>query len=188
MPRDMFAPVGERARWRVIYDLLRKLEVGETLTYEKMGDALDLHPKHDRQTISLAMRRASRELEQADNHTTDCIPTVGYRVVEPAEQLGLAHRHQRKANRSLVRGRSKAIYVDLNGLDAETKKAFEVVAAAFAAQIDFNRRFDSRQRNLEKALNAVAVKTNENKQETDAEVTDLRDRLARLEAKVDKPA
>ena len=188
MPRKSFTPIGEQARWKTIYDLLRKLDVGETLSYEALGEALDLHPKRDRTTISLAMRRATKELEQVDSHTTDNVRGVGYRVVEPAEQLGLAQRHQRKASRALARGRDKAVYVDLNGLPDETRKAFEVVAAAFAAQSDYMKRMDVRQRNLEKALNAVAVRSDEHKQETEAEVTDLRDRLARLEAKLDKPA
>lgn len=184
MARDPFKPVGERARWRVIYDLLKNLDVGEVLTYAEMGEALDLHPDDDRITIQLAMRRATQELEQADKHTTDVVTGVGYRIAEPIEHLGLARKHQRKANRALVRGKDKATYVDLTGLPEEQKRAFEVVAAAFAAQLDFNKRFDVRQRNLEKAFNSVATR----QEETETEVEELRERLARLEGRLGRPS
>jgi leucyl aminopeptidase len=176
-----FRPVGDRPRWRVIYDLLRKLNVGDLLSYEEMGHALDLDADTDRLTIQLAMRRAARELEVVDKHAVDAVTNQGYRIVEPNEQAHLARRHQRKANRSLARGQSKVVNVDFNQIDPETRKAFEIMAGAFAAQIDFNRRMDVRQRNLEKAVEAVSARTEEKALRTDEELAELRARLRRLE-------
>lgn len=172
-----FQPVGSRARWRVLYDLLRPLRVGDLLTYDQMAAALELDPEADRHTIQLAMRRAARELETVNKHTVDVVVNKGYRVVEPEQQLGLARRHQRKASKSLVRGQSKVVNVDFNLIDPETRKAFEVMAGAFAAQLDFNRRMDVRQANLEKAVDAVAGQADR----TDEEIAELRARLRRLE-------
>lgn len=183
-----FKPVGDRARWRVIYDLLRKLNVGDILSYDEMGDALDVDPGKDRLTIQLAMRRAARELEVADKHAVDAVTNEGYRIVEPTEQAALAHRHQKKARRSLARGQSKVVNVDFNLIGPETRKAFEIMAGAFAAQIDFNRRMDIRQRHLEKAVEAVTVRTEENAQRTDEELAELRARLRRLEEKTSESA
>lgn len=183
-----FRPVGDRARWRIIYDLLSKRGVGDVLTYDEMAAALELDPKKDRMTIQLAMRRAAKELESVDKHAVDVIPNEGYRIVEPTEQVGLAKRHQRKANRSLVRGQSKVVNVDFNLIDPETRKAFEVMAGAFAAQIDFNRRMDVRQRNLERAVEAVTHQTEAQAQRTDEEIAELRGRLHRLEEKTSESA
>lgn len=181
--RRPFEPVGPRARWRVLYDLLAARKVGDVLTYDEMAAALDLDPSEDRQTIQLAMRRAGRELEQVDKHAVDVVVNKGYRIVEPEQQLGLAQRHRRKASRSLVRGQSKVVNVDFNLIDDETRKAFEIVASAFAAQLDFNRRIESRQVNLEKAVAAVTQQTEEQAERTDEEIAELRLRLRRLEEK-----
>lgn len=176
-----FQPSGERARWRFLYDLLRTAQVGEVVTYNEMAQALDLDPTKDRATIQLAMRRAARELEVEDKHAVQVITNEGYRIVEPGQHLDLAQKHQRKAGRSLVRGQSKVVNVDLNGMDRETRKAFEVVAGAFAAQIDFNRRLSVRQANLERAVEAVTAQTEEQQQRTADELAALRERLRLLE-------
>lgn len=178
-----FTPAGERARWRIIYDHIRGREIGDVITYDELAEALDLEPVKDRHTIQLAMRRAAAELETADKRVVDAVPNVGYRIIEPEGQLVLARRHQRKSNRSLARGRSKAENVDFNLIPAETRKAFEVVVSAIAMQQDFNRRLDIRQRNLEQALDSVTKQTGEDRERTDAELAELRARLERLEQK-----
>lgn len=183
-----FQPAGERARWRVLYDLLTPLEIGDLLSYEDMATALDLDPVKNRMTIQLAMRRAARELETVDKHSVDVVVNEGYRIVAPNEQVGLARRHQKKASKSLQRGRSKVVNVDFNLIDPETRKAFEVMAGAFAAQIDFNRRMDVRQANLEKAVDAVTRQTEQQSQRTVEELEELRARLRRLEQRTSESA
>lgn len=172
-----FTPRGDNARWRIIYNLLKPLQVGELLTYEEMGKALDLDPRKERVTIQLAMRRAAQEFEEVQKRAVDVVTNEGYRVVEPKEHLMLARRHQKKANRQLTRGQSKVVNVDFNLVDPETRKAFEIIATAFAAQIDFNQRMDIRQAHLEEAVRAVTKQT----ERTDTEIEQLKARLRRLE-------
>ena len=173
-----FIPTGDHARWRIVYDLLTKAAVNDTITYEEMGEALDLDPADDRHAIQMAVRRAAREHEVRDNRALDAVPNVGYRIVQVPEHLDLARRHQRKAGKSLERGRSKVDHVDLSGVDEDTKRAFEVVAQAFALQADFNRRLDIRQEKLEQQV-AAAQSAQEH---TSDELADLRARLEKLEA------
>lgn len=172
-----FEPVGEVARWRTLYALLQQMGVGQVLTYKAMGEALDLDPEADRHTIQVAMRRASKEFEAEDKHATEAVPNVGYRIVESEEHLGLARRQQRKSSKALVRGHSKVVNVDLSDVDPEVRKAFQVMATAFAMQMEFNRRTDVRQQKLEVALGAVR----EESTRTTEEVAELRERLERLE-------
>lgn len=172
-----FEPVGDTARWRILYALLHHIEVGGILTYEAMADALELDPGADRHTIQVAMRRASRELELVDKHATEAVQNVGYRIVEPEEHLNLARRQQRRSSRALVRGRSNVVNVDLADVDPEVRKAFQVMAAAFQMQMEFNRRTDVRQKKLEDALGTVR----EESTRTADEVAQLRDRLEKLE-------
>jgi hypothetical protein len=151
--------------------------VGDVVSYAEMGDALGLSPDGDRHSIQMALRRAAREYEVTDNRALEAVPNKGYRVVEPKEHLVLARQHQRKAGRSLDRGRSKVEHVDLAGTDIETRRAFEVVAQAFALQADFNRRLDIRQEKLEQQVAAAQSA----QQHTGKELADLRARLERLE-------
>lgn len=173
-----FQPAGDRARWRAVYDVLVKTATGDTVTYEALGATLDLDPAADRHLIQMAVRRAAREHEVVDSRALDAVPNVGYRIVHVPEHLDLARRHQRKAGKSLERGRSKVDHVDLSGVDADTRKAFELVAQAFALQADFNRRLDIRQKRLERQVqSAMSVQ-----EHTSDELAELRARLERLEA------
>jgi hypothetical protein len=176
-----FQPAGERARWRVIYDLLRDAETGSVITYEDIGEALGLEPDKDRHAIQMAMRRAAAEHEREDKRAVDPVPNEGYRIVEAPEHLTLARKHQRRAGRSIARGHSKVVNVDLTGVEPEVRHALEITAQAFALQMDFNRRFAVRQSRLEQAVQEITGTQAEDRKRTDEEVAELRERIARLE-------
>lgn len=171
-----FQPLGDQARWRIIYDLLRKTGVDQVVTYQQLADALSLDPEQ-RHLIQMAVRRAAREHEEVDKRALIVIPNVGYRVVRAPEHIGLARTQQRRASRSLARGWSKAVNVDLSGVDEATRHALEVVAQAFALQMDFNRRFDVRQQRLEEAVSTATQRM----ARSEEEIAELRERLHRLE-------
>lgn len=172
-----FKPEGERARWQTIYDVLCEAKVGDVVTYERLAEALGLDAVGDRHRIQVAMRRAALEHEQADKRAVDAVANVGYRVVEAPEHLVLAKRHQRRANRQLARGHSKAVNVDLSNLDPDVRHAFEVVAQAFSMQMEFNRRFDVRQKRVEQSIRDAEQRA----ERTEAEIAELKARLERLE-------
>jgi hypothetical protein len=172
-----FEPAGETARWRILYDLLSERTIGDVLTYDDMAAALDLDSVKDRHTIQVSMRRAAKELEEEDKHAVEAVINVGYRIVEPEEHLRLARGQQKRSSRALVRGHSKVVNVDLSNVDPEVRQAFQVVASAFAMQMEFNRRTDIRQKRLEESLDSVREKSTR----TEEEVAELRERLERLE-------
>lgn len=174
-----FQPLGESARWHVLYDkILRKAEIGGLVTYVEMGDALSLHPVDDRQLIRVALRRAAKEYLEVDLRALEVVRGVGYRVVEPSEQLRLAHLQGRKARRSVGRGQVLTHHVDLSLIgDPETRKAFETVANGFAAVADLMKRVDARQGRVEQAVATVTTR----QERSDDELAALRARLDRLE-------
>lgn len=175
---NTFHPVGEVARWRVIYDALKPLAVDDVLTYEDASSLLGLDPETDRSTIQAAIRRASRTFEKADKHALVAVPNVGYRVVRADEHVVLARGQQRRASRALERGHSKVVNVDLRGLSPEVRALTEATARAFSMQMDFNRRFDVRQNRLESVISEVSQRTDR----SEAEIAELKARLARLES------
>lgn len=178
---NAFKPLGEQARWRIVYDMLVRAATGSVVTYEDIGEALTLDPDKDRHAIQMAMRRAAREHETEDKRAVDAVPNAGYRVVESREHLDLARRQQKKASRSLARGHSKAVNVDLSGVDPDVRHALEVTAQAFALQMDFNRRFAVRQSRLEQAVQEITGVQAEDRQRSEADVARLRERIERLE-------
>lgn len=176
-----FRPAGDIARWRILYDLLRATSVGDILSYEKMAEALDLDPATERHIMQVAIRRAAEEFAFVDNHAVAAVPNVGYRVVEAKEHMDLAKGHQRRSRKQLMRAETKVVHVDVSALDPNSRKAFEVVATALAAQIDFCRRLDIRQRTLAQQLHAIQQDHRETSERTDEELARMRERLDRLE-------
>lgn len=177
-----FEPQGPRARWRIVYDLLTAHEVGDTVTYDAIADALDMDPTKNRHAIQMATGRAGKEFLLVAGHAIAAVPNVGYRIVEPEEHMKLAQVQQRRSNQALVRGRETVTYVDLSGMEPDVRKSFEIVARAFAMQMEFNKRIDVRQQELETALDTVVNRA----ERTDEEVRELKARLEALESK-DEP-
>lgn len=177
-----FDPIGDVSRWKLAYEALRPAATNTVVTYDELGEVLGLHPVRDRHAIQMAMRRAGRELEVVDKRAIDAVPNKGYRIVPAPENLDLARRHQKKAGRSLARGHSKAVNVDMSGIeDPEVRKALELTATAFALQMDFNRRFAVRQSQLEKAVHEITEAQSQDRERSAEEVAKLRERVERLE-------
>ena len=173
----MFEPAGDRARWRIAYDLLAELKVGDTAKYEDLGEALDLDPVEDRPTIQSAVRRAAQSLLRDKQHAIEVEANLGYRVVEPGKQLELAHRHRRKAGRQIKLARGQVDHVDFNGMAADTRRGFEVMAIGLSVVADMVSRIETPTDRLESTIATFA----QSKERTDEEVAELRARLDRLE-------
>lgn len=168
-----FEPKDGIAQWQALYALLRAAAVDDVVTYVDLADAIDA----DKASVQSAIRRAAHELETIDKRAITAVKNVGYRIVKPEEHLDIAKTHQRKSTRALERGHSTTTNVDMNGMEPDVRKAFETVAMAFSLQMEFNRRTDVRQSKLEDQLAAIHPKV----ERTEAEVAELRERLAKLE-------
>ena len=167
---EMFRPLGERARWRVIYELLQRATIGETVTYEQMAEALGLDAGRHRHALQMAARRAILELARVDRHEANPVRNVGYRIVEHREILSMTRSRNRRAGRQLVRGQVTAQAVDLNMVDEETRKGLETLARGLAAQAEINRAVGARLKRHEQIMSGL-----------DGRLETLEERLRRLE-------
>lgn len=172
-----FAPKGEQSRWRMIYDELCQMQVGDTFTYEELGKLLSLHPDADRHLIQMAMRRAAVEYLETNCRALESERNVGYRVVQAVEHLRLARGHNKKAGRSLERGYEVATQVDVTDLDQATRDALNSFIVLNAAQSQLNKRLEREQRKIATALKTVTT----NQGLSDERLSRLEERLARLE-------
>lgn len=177
---DHFKPKGSRARWKPVYELLQNTNTNDVLTYDEIGKVLELDPLTDRMAIRSALYRAAKELEEVDKRAVTVVPNRGYRVAEPKEHVVLARKQHKRSTKALQRGHSKAVNVDMSKLDPEARKALEIVASAFAQQMDFNKRMERRLTERDQVLDSI-VEKQERSEEQSSEVLQ---RLRELEAKM----
>lgn len=114
----------EIPKWRLVYEVLKTLLVGDTLTYQRIAEILGLDPEsdRDRKACQSAARRAGQEFIRTEKHAIEAVPHVGYRVVEPAEHFVLARGQRRRSDRALDRGFTIVVNVNLNGMDREARE------------------------------------------------------------------
>ena len=160
--------------WQRIYAHMQGMSIGDVLRYDVITELIGPGSRSHFQHLA---RRAGAEMERRDSRVIEAVPLVGYRIVEPSEQIRLAKSRQRRARRELDKAKSKVVHIDRSGLDETTCALVDVMAAALSAQVDFTRRLDVRQRRLEAAVAAVQS----SQERSEADLTDLRARLERLE-------
>lgn len=173
-----FTPLGDRARWQIVYDLLVNTTTGSIVTYQDMGNALGLDPVTERHKIQMAMRRAAKEHLENDLRSVAPVPNEGYRVVETSRKLELARQQQSRAVRAVKRGRDHVSYADLSGVDEPTREVFKAMAWKFMQQDELIHRLDVRQKRHERQLHAAVTA----QEQTSQQLTDLQERLAKLES------
>lgn len=174
-----FETIGNKARWELVYPTLESTPIDSVATYEEIGEVLDLEPTKDRHIIQQSVRDAAKRLLEQENRAVESVPNVGYRVVASHEHLRLAQGQQKRSKKALQRGHKTIVHTDLSGMSMEERQRFDQAGQAIGALIDYTRRLDIRQRHLERALGAVAQKTDRNT----TEVSELKQRLERLESK-----
>jgi hypothetical protein len=102
-------------RWRIIYDLVRDLEPGDTISHDRLSEALGGVP--DRHVIYHAMRRAIQELRENDQRSMGSIRGGGYRMLLATEHESQAMRYRDQSGRKMRDGLSVLRATRLGDLD-----------------------------------------------------------------------
>lgn len=170
-----FQPIGDKSRRATVIDLIGGVDYDAVVKYEELESELEV----DRATVQAAVNAAKPGLEREHRKSVVAVPNIGYRVVRPNEHHGLAVVHQRKSLRSLRRSLSKVNHVDASQLTEGERAAVTLAATGIALQLDYMRRNDIRAKRHEDMITATQQQTDR----TADEVSELRERLARLEAK-----
>jgi len=178
---NAFEPIGERARWRALVDEFARVDRGETITYERLGELLGLHPDGERHAISAAVRKASKALSREHDRSLVNVRNVGYRVALPDEHVDLAGDQQRRSGRALVRARAHVEHVDLSALTEEGRRITLAAASAIAWQQQQIRRLDLRQRDLERAVESVTTRQDRSDEQAAAWRAEIEAKIAALD-------
>lgn len=171
----MFEAIGEKSRKDYALEVLREHSTGDVVPYEVLGERIG---SAERRVVQAAVRDAGRDFLALDQRAVEAVPNVGYRIVKPDDHVRLAEKARRSSVRRLRRGEALVSSVDYNGMSPESRRLAEGMALGFAHLLEANRRMGARVRGVERAADAVAVK----QERTESEVSELRERLARLEA------
>ena len=139
-----FEPKAERARWVIAYDLLAAEPQGSVLTYERLGDALDVDATAQRHVIQQAVSRALRELETVHRRTAVAVPNEGYRMAGPMEQYSVGRSRKRRSDVALRRSNDVVSTIDMSGIPEDMRPGVLALGRMVAAQMDFNRRTEQR--------------------------------------------
>lgn len=147
-----FAPKGEIAQWRIIYRLFQQAATDQTLTYEQLGDALELDPADDRHRIQAAARKAAKQFLDVNDRAVEVVPNVGYKVVPAVRQIPMAGQQVDRAGRALDRGRALTTHVRMEELTEQERQIVNTMALGFAQVAEWARQIGRRVENHEDRL------------------------------------
>ena len=175
-----FESIGEKARWRVVYEKLITMSVGDVLTYDRMADLLDLDPRDDRHSMQMAVRRAAQQFLQDDSRALEAVRGIGYEIVAPEDQLRLAKQHNVRAGTQIAMAQALVVCVDLSEVQQAVRDGFEMMALGFSQQDEINRAQQRKNTAMMRALSTASTKQERTQEEVDL----LQNRLAQLEKKL----
>lgn len=177
MTRAPFAPVGERPRWELIYDLLSGRGIGDVITYDEIAKAVDLTRTEFLTKGRPGWYKAMNRWGEDNKRALRPVPGEGYRVVEPWEHEPIAKAHHRKSRRSLRRSRQTLANADRSLLDDDQRQRFDRIEATIGRHEDMIRRLSAGQAKVEKAV----AKSQQQHAATDEQVAELRQQVSALE-------
>lgn len=95
-----FAPKGEFAEWRMIYEFVKDLPPDSVITYSTISSLVQREfPGNNRRPIT----RVCQELRAVNQRTMVSVPTVGYRIARSNEHVVIAKGHQNRARTQIMK-------------------------------------------------------------------------------------
>ena len=145
----MFEPKGPQPLWELVYDRIRTLSVGDTITYAELSRILG---GRGIEACRAPLYKAMQVLEREDKRTLDNVRDTGYRVVEAVEHERLARRHHRKSHRQLRKALGKVQSADRSKLTPEERRRFDRMEITLSRQADMIRRLDAKVERIDQAI------------------------------------
>lgn len=169
-------------RWKVVYDLFRPAQPGDTIPWDRIGETLQLDPDDDtdRSKILTAVRRAAAELREEDLKSARGVRGVGVMILLPDQRIERARKLQTVAQRKIEDASDEVTLVDFGTLEPSQRTAFEVIGRALQHQQEMMTWLNLRQSDLESAVDKVKGQTQLNT----AQVDELTTRVRELEQRI----
>lgn len=151
-----FEVKGEMPQWRVLFEFLRTLGVGDIVSDEQLADLLPDAPEG---SVRSAYFRARRELQDECRRSMDRVRGKGYRIVEAREHADLAKRQHKRARNRLKAAIAEVHSADRSRLTHEERRRMDEMEIHLARQADNIKRLEAKQSATEQRV-AMAEKDN----------------------------
>lgn len=142
----MFTARSDRSQWKMIYDNLSQMEIGDVVTLKEL---LRMVPDAAPSSIRQAFYRAVKEMQATNSRTFEVVRGTGYRMVDANEHEKLARGKHKSAKKQLQKARSIAASADRSRLTPEERRRLDELEHHFARQADMLKRLDDRQAKTE---------------------------------------
>ncbi|SIJ95529.1 Uncharacterised protein [Mycobacteroides abscessus subsp. abscessus] len=173
----MFESISDKSRRQTVVDLFADVEPGQVVPYDFLEAALGL----DRAMTQGVVNQAKSGIQREHQKSLVAVRNVGYQVIEPQSHIRLAQDHQRKGRRQTRKALMAVENTDYDKLDEADRLRFDVAVGVIKTLVQWERRADLRYASREK-LDAFVAKQDSRNERTDNEVSELRDRLSRVES------
>jgi len=171
-----FAPLDDVSRRVKVLDLIDATEPGEVIRYPELEFLLMV----DRRTVQSVVNQAKPSAQKQLKKSLVAIRNVGYRVLLPGEHIELAKTHQKRGRRQTRKASSAVVNTDFARLSDVERVKYDLAQATLSALQRFERRADLRYASQER-VNEFVQKQGQHNERTASEVTEIKDRLAKLE-------
>jgi hypothetical protein len=176
MGANVFEVKGDRAQWRMVFDALVDMKIGDTITDDEIAALL---PDAAEGSIRGAFYRAQTEMENERKRSFARVRGVGYRMVQAVEHGDLARQQHRKAKRRLKAAHRKAHSADRSLLTQEERQRIDALEINLSRQRDMISRLSGRVEKLDASLKDA-------RRDQKADAAQLSDRVDRLAALLEK--
>lgn len=143
-----FVPKAEVPQWRLVYDELCRLDVGDVLTYDRLSEVLGFDFTSNRTPYYKAAQVWGQEHKRALRPVNG----VGYRVVDAPEHEDIARRYHRKSRRALRRSARVIENADRSRLSAADRARFDAMELTLSRQQQQIGRLTARLEQVERAV------------------------------------
>lgn len=92
----MFETKGDKARWKVCYDIVAAAQAGDVITYAEIQDLCSC----ERGRAQAAMTYANVRLGRDGKNTAETRTNIGWLVLKPEEAVPLIKKQRQKAERA----------------------------------------------------------------------------------------
>lgn len=171
-----FTPIGDVSRRNMVIDTVGDITPGDIITYDALEMALGL----GRPAVQAVVNAAKPGIQKRHQRSLVAVRGIGYRVLLPAEHLGLAQEHQKRGRRQTRRSRMAVTHTDYNELSELERVRFDIAIATLKALEAFERRADLRYASRERVESFITEQSKKNIK-NEEEARSVQDRLARLE-------
>jgi hypothetical protein len=148
-----FAPKGDASEWFMVYERIKRLEVGELVTYAELDELLGRDFRMNRSP----MYRAQEEMQKELHRTTIAVNGKGYRIAHAREHEKIAKGHYLASRRQVTKAVNVSAAADRSQLTREEITRIDALELTMRTYGNMMKRLDTAESRREEWTEAQAA-------------------------------